>query len=112
MKISNQIYLGPSINEKMKRKYIKKLNKKKRVTGIYILICRLNNSNLIEIISTGHLYHINKWEDEIYIFGITKSKEEAVEIIRQIVENTITHYEMINKKTLQLELNRDEKKII
>ncbi|PKM49790.1 MAG: hypothetical protein CVV02_14370 [Firmicutes bacterium HGW-Firmicutes-7] len=107
MKIGANLYYSSFISQRNREKYLKKINKGKNVSHILILIYRLNNINLLELVSTRELYRLDKRETGIYIVGIVQSNEEAYEWIGTIINNTLIHFNEINKKTLFEELECD-----
>lgn len=107
MKFSANMFCSDYISQHKKEKYLKKIQKRKNIRNIILLIYRANNCNLLEVISTRELYRIDKREDDVFVFGIVQTMDEAYEWISKIAINTYAHYEDINKDTLFKELAGD-----
>lgn len=107
MKIRANLYYSDFISQRKREKYLKKIKIRKNVSKIHILIYRINNINLLELVSTRELYRLDSREEGIYVLGIVQSNEEAYEWIGTLVSNTLLHFNEINKNTLYRELECD-----
>ncbi|PKM95670.1 MAG: hypothetical protein CVU84_02375 [Firmicutes bacterium HGW-Firmicutes-1] len=107
MKIGTNLYCSAFISQQKQEKYLKKIRNRKNMRNIHILIYRMNNVNLLELVSTRELYRLDSREDGIYVIGIVQNNEEAYEWIGTLVSNTLLHFNEINKQTLFRELECD-----
>lgn len=104
MVIIDNIHFGDLIKEKKKNKIISKISKRKNIFNINIIVIRLKNRNLMEVVSTRELYRLEKREKEIFVIGIAKDKQEALILIENIIFNTYSVNGLIEKNNLIREL--------
>jgi hypothetical protein len=104
MIIIDKLFFGDSIKEKKRNKILGKLCKRKNMFNLYVVIVRLNNNNLMEIVSNRELYRIDSMEDDVVVIGITKDKQEALALIEDIISNIFNLTGSVNKNRLIKEL--------
>lgn len=104
MEIVKDLYYSTFISEGKRKSYIKKINKKKNISNIFLLIYRVNNDNLLEIVNSKELYKLDNREKDIYLIGIFETKEEAYHYIGKLALQSINKYNIINKKSLLKEI--------
>lgn len=107
MKISTNMFCSVLISQQKKEKYLKKIKKGKSISKLLLLIYRLNDENLLEVITTNELYRIDKRENDVFVVGMIESMDEAYEWIGTLAINTYEHFNEINKNTLFKELACD-----
>jgi len=81
----SDLYLDP-ITKKYERRIVRRLQKGKKTMHIYCIALSTNGKDLLDILYTNDLlfhYYKNK---EICILGLAATKESAVDISVQIVE--------------------------
>lgn len=81
-----KLYLGESIDAQKLEKIKKKLETYPLFSGVFVITISRNPSDQLEIYEAKQLVQKYYQNNPPYIIGITKSKEEAIAIIRQIVE--------------------------
>ena len=74
MNFVNNFVWSEEIDIKKREKIKKKIESKKMVFSIYLIIIRLDNASLFEIISTSELYRLYSKGTDFYIVGIFKTK--------------------------------------
>lgn len=111
MRLSENIYSSSSIKVRKMKKILRKIRKNENVRGIFLLISRTSNANLIEIVNCNELYRLKAQEEDVCLYAITESKEDAVVWITEAIKSTMEHFYTVNKKNLLMELERNEKDI-
>ncbi|MBQ7708239.1 MAG: hypothetical protein IJT72_10750 [Lachnospiraceae bacterium] len=88
MKVVETPYVQ-GFKDKKKDKIIKKLRHKRKVDGIYVVTLPLITDGLLDIYEYKRLFHkfYKKMSDDIYVVGIAKSKDDANEVVRDIVQD-------------------------
>lgn len=107
MIIIKDLYYSAFISERKREKCLKKINNKKNIKDIFLLIYRHNNSNLLEIVNTKELFKLDKREKDIYIIGIFVNKDETYQYIAKLALQSINNHNQVNKETLFKEIKRD-----
>ena len=88
MKVVDTPYVQ-GFKDKKKEKILKKLRHKRKIDGIYVVTLPLITDGLLDIYEYKNLFgkFYKKISDEIYIVGVAKSKEDANEVVRDIVQD-------------------------
>ena len=81
-----ELYLGESIDAQKLEKIKKKLETRPLFSGIFVISISRNPSDQLDIYEAKQLVQRYYQKNPPYIIGITKSKEEAIAIVQQIVE--------------------------
>lgn len=87
MKWYRNLYVGDSIAGKAKR--IKwKINHNAGTVSVYVIAFASNHENLLDIIPAWELMQKRYSKRNIKIIGLAKGYEEALELVRRIVDET------------------------
>lgn len=81
------LYLGDNVKKKEK-KIIRRVEDGKPVADIFLITLASNPANLLEIFRANLLLHKPLAQRCPMIVGIAKGREEAVELVRRLVEET------------------------
>lgn len=85
MKWYDHLYLGDSIRNPRKIKW--KINHNAGTIDIYVITFASNEDNLLDVIPTWELMqHGYPWKDRLEIIGLAKGYEEALMLVRTIVD--------------------------
>lgn len=84
MKWYRELYLGKSLDEK-KEKLIKRIECNAGTPGIYVITLAANEKDLFDIFSADILLQPVMHGHCPMIVGLTSSREEAIEIVQEIV---------------------------
>lgn len=83
---SEKLYVG-SQAEKHVKKVQKKLKSDKVVLGFFLITRPSNSSNLLDILPTAELLFPYYKQQELLVYGLAKSKEEAENLVVSILED-------------------------
>ncbi|MBQ9199435.1 MAG: hypothetical protein IJ141_04585 [Lachnospiraceae bacterium] len=88
MKVVDAPYVQ-GFKDKRKEKIVKKIRHKRKVDKVYVVTLPLITDGIMDIYEYKHLFSkfYKKASDEIYILGIAKSKKDANEVVRDIVQD-------------------------
>lgn len=108
MKWYEKLYVGESI--KGKEKKIKwKINHNAGLFSVYVISLASNPNNLLDIIHTTDLMQKGYPKKDIRIIGIAKGKEEAMELVKRIIQETYDYLGTTNvEKYLKSKLEVQE----
>lgn len=84
---SNQLFISKSISKRDLKSIKNKIDKNKFFKGVYCITFASNIDNLFDIYNIKQFifpYYKNK---DIHILGLAKSKEEAYELIIEMIED-------------------------
>ena len=85
MKWYENLYVGESIRHKTDK--IKwKINHNAGQINIYVITIASNSQNLLDIIPAQELMQKGYPKRELYVVGLAQGKEEAYEIVKQIID--------------------------
>ncbi len=84
---SNQLYLSESISKRELKSIKKKLEKNKFFKGVYCITFASNIENLFDIYNIKQFFFPYYKKKDIHILGLAKSKKEAFELIRKMIED-------------------------
>lgn len=94
MKWYKPLILGENA-KKEKLRTLKRVKQGKYQRDTYFITLPSNASNLLDIISVNQLlwpyYRKRRARAQIYVVGIAKGKDEAMEVVRTIVDDTYRH---------------------
>ncbi len=89
MKWYKKLYYGENAR-KVKYKIFGKIAKSRLTFDTFLIMLPSNKENLLDIMSADVLkqphFKNKKIQDSIYIVGIAKGKEEALEVVRVIID--------------------------
>lgn len=103
MKLIDNLYFGIKAADKSKR-VVKDLKKGKYLPGVCLVTLPTNENNLLDIIEAYTLIQPALDSSNLTVVGITYGREEALELVRQIVDDTYAALGTVNiKKYLGLE---------
>lgn len=88
MKWYKKLYHSDSIKQVKWAKYQMLYRKK---THYYCIALAGHPQNLLDIYESRFLQTTHLKLDDIYVLGIAKTKNEAYEVVRQIIEDVYTH---------------------
>ncbi len=112
MKLSKKLFFSASMKDKKRKRFLIKVEKKKNLGRYALLISRLTNPNLVEIVNGKELYRLDGKELHVCLHGVLETHEEAIDYLSHTVQKAVTRYGTINKEILLMELERDEEDII
>ena len=88
MKFAKHLYLSEEL-EKKKMKVIRRLRQGKLQMPVYLIaICNYGHERM-EILSSAELLQKRYPSEELFIAGIASDYDEALELLRQITQETI-----------------------
>ncbi|MCR5774370.1 MAG: hypothetical protein K6G42_04735 [Lachnospiraceae bacterium] len=90
MKFANRVFLGDSIKDDPSR-VIKKLKKKKYMSGIYVICPAENGVDPLEYYDTKQLAQSYYKDIDLKIVGIARSEYEAIELVKEIYEASMEY---------------------
>lgn len=85
MKYYKNLYMTDAIKKK-KDKMIKKMEAGKLIPGIHLITLAVNPKNHLEIWHYPILLQPSFPKDELFVVGITKGYEEALEVVEEILQ--------------------------
>lgn len=85
MRYYKHLYLSDALRKK-KDKIIKKMETGKILPGIYLVALAVNEVNHLEICSYMMLLQPSYPKENLFVVGITKGYEEAVDLVEEIVQ--------------------------
>ncbi len=83
---SEKMYIGDAIRKKSARVQ-KKLEGGKFVPDVFLITAPTNEANLFDILPTRELLFPYHKKRDILVYGIAKSKDEAVELVTEMLED-------------------------
>lgn len=87
MEFYKDLYVSESL-KKRKDKIIRKLKEGKGSFGCYIITLTRNPANELEFYDSVFLYQKNYMRNSVFVVGLAGCYEEALELVRQISEDT------------------------
>lgn len=85
----SKLYLGDGITEKKLDKIKEKLGKNPLFSGVFLVAVSRNPSDQLDIFDARQLVQSYYEKNPPYVIGITKSREEAVALVEQIVQECL-----------------------
>lgn len=103
MKFSSKMYFGDEAALK-KEKLLRKIRREKWNIGIYlILFFKDRDTNFLEIINTAQLLlPFSQDYKDAEVTGVASSYDEALEVVRNIVDDSVQQYGCVSVKELLL----------
>lgn len=89
LKFIENLYFGPKASANS-RKTVKDLKKGKYLPGVCVITLPTNENNVLDIIEAYTLLQPAIDSSELTVVGVTYGREEALELVRQIVDDTYT----------------------
>lgn len=104
LKFIDNLYFGPKVADDLK-KVIRDLKRKKYLPGVWIITLPSNENNILDIVEVYKLSFSNiDITKDFVVVGISYGKEEAMELVRQIVDSSYAEYNKVDiKRYLGLE---------
>lgn len=84
---SNQLFISKSINKRDLKSIKKKVNKNIFLKDVYCITFASNTDDLFEIYNIKQFVFPYYKKKDIHILGLAKSKEEAYELIIEMIED-------------------------
>ena len=84
-----KLYLGDSIKEKKLDKIMKRLASKPLLSNVYLIAISRNASDQLDIFDAKQLAQSYYKKHPPYVVGIAGDREEAVELVEQIVRECL-----------------------
>lgn len=85
----SNLYLSEGITEKKLDKIKKKLEKKPLLSGVFLIAVSANPSDQLDIFDARQLVQSYYEKNPPYVIGIAGSREEAVTLVEQIVQECL-----------------------
>jgi hypothetical protein len=80
----HNLYMDEKVKKKQ-NKYIQALEKSKFTFGLYCIAFASNDKNLFDIIETNELLFEHYKRNDIYIIGLAKGKDSAIELAESLL---------------------------
>ena len=92
MKWYKNLYMGETATD-TKHKILRNVVKRRFSNNEYLITISANPDNLLDILPAEVLLqkHYKDNTDKLYIVGIANGKEEALEVVRQIIDEVYTN---------------------
>jgi len=81
---SSRLYVGDKLKQK-KDKAIQSIKRKKVTFGIYCITFASHPDNLFDIIDANELLFPHYQRSDIYIVGLAKGKDEAINLVHDML---------------------------
>ena len=98
MKWYRNLYIDETIKEKKLNKIKWKLNHNAGVLNIFLITLASNSNNLLDIINAAELKQKAYPKDALYIIGIAKGYDSAIEITTKIIMEVLRSTDSLNIK--------------
>lgn len=85
----SKLYLSEGITKKKLDKIKKKLEKKPLFSGVFLIAVSVNPSDQLDIFASRLLVQSYYEKKPPYVIGIAESREEAVALVEQIVQECL-----------------------
>lgn len=85
MKWYDKLYLGEGITPKEKQ-IIKRIKKNQLTPDVYVIAFASNPQNLLDVIPSWELMQKGYPKEQIRVIGLASGKKEALELVRQIID--------------------------
>lgn len=85
----SKLYLSDGITEKKLDKIKKKLEKKPLLSGVFLIAVSANQTDQLDIFEARQLVQSYYLKNPPYVIGIAESRQEAVSLIEQIVQECL-----------------------
>ena len=107
MKYYKYLYLEDGL-EKKKDKIIKKLEKNRLQFGVWLIALPENEKNQLEIVDSKNLIQKNYPKEKIFVVGLTRNYEDALELVEKIVQEVYDKTGECDIRTFILKKEREE----
>ena len=87
MKFIDGLYFGPKA-EHNKKELVRKLKKEKYLPGLWLITLPHNEGNILDMVEAYTLPYQGGLKDNLTVAGIAYGRDEALELVRQIVDDT------------------------
>ena len=87
MKFIDGLYFGPKA-EHNKKELVRKLKKEKYRPGLWLITLPHNEGNVLAMVEAYTLPYQGGLKDNLTVAGIAYGRDEALELVRQIVDDT------------------------
>lgn len=85
----SKLYLSEGITEEKLDKIKKKLENKPLLSSVFLVAISANQSDQLDIFDARQLVQPYYRKNPPYVIGITKSREEAISIVEEIVQECL-----------------------
>ncbi len=89
MKWYRGLYMGDNA-KKAKYKVFGRIRKGRFQPDTFLIMLPTNTNNILDIVSSNYMlqphFKKNVYKDELYVIGIAQGKDEALELVRGIVD--------------------------
>lgn len=92
----------PVIKEKKKLRLVQKLYHNKNVEGIWLIVFTPHSHYLLEIMMCTELYRMSS-KEKVVVIGLALDYSEALEMVRQLIEQVFRHQGEITKTAIYKE---------
>ena len=83
---SEKLYISESLLKKSE-KIKKKLSQGRPVFDVFLITCPTNEENLFDVMDAKELLFPYHKQRKIPVYGLAKGKEDALELVRTIIED-------------------------
>lgn len=111
MRYYKHLYLTEGL-EKKKEKIIRKLESGKLQPSVHVITLAISEKNQLEIYPTLQFKQPAFPEQDLFVVGITKGYEEAVELVEQIVQEVYEQTGGCDIRSYILEKSREDKMVL
>ncbi len=87
---AKHLYMGKKV-EKSRDQVITSINNRKAAFGVYCITYASNPGNLFDVIEANQLLYPHYTNTEVYIVGLAKGKEEALELLENMLMEIYNH---------------------
>ncbi|WP_346663698.1 hypothetical protein [uncultured Merdimonas sp.] len=107
MRYYRYLYL-PERWEKKKKKIIDRLEKKKFQIPVYLILLPENDKNQLEILNSALLLQPSYPDRDLFVVGIAKGYEEALELVEEIAKEVYNETEGADIRSYILRKEQEE----
>lgn len=107
MRYYKHLYLAEGLGKK-KDKIIRKLNEKKLLMNIHVIILAQNGKDQLEIYHPMILLQPDFPQDDFLVVGIAKDYEDAIEVVEEIVQEVYNETKGADIRSYILEREQEE----
>ena len=109
MKWYDQLYTGATIRDVDRViRWIKRGARVPGIHGIYVITFASNPDNLLDIIPAWNLVQSSYPKEDLRIIGLAKGYDEALEVVRSIVQDTYDGTGTVNVRNYLKESQRSQ----
>ena len=106
MRFYKYLYVQEQL-EKKKEKIITKLEQKKVLLSCHIIALASNPKNQLDIYSSKYLFQPGFPTDDLFVVGIVKSHEDAIEFVENLVKDVYNETKRTDVRSYILEKEQE-----